>query len=42
MLLVLGRPSCPSRIMKNSAEPRLPMMARKARITRYFMRRIIR
>ena len=27
MLLVLGLPSRPSRIMKNSAEPRLPMMA---------------
>ena len=38
MLFVFGRPSCPSRIMKNSAEPRLPMIARKARITRYFMR----
>ncbi len=31
----------PSRIMKNSAEPRLPMMATKARTTRYFMTAII-
>ena len=41
MLLVLGLPSRPSRIMKNSAEPRLPMMATNARSTRYFMGAII-
>jgi len=42
MLPVLGRPSSPSRIMKNSAEPRLAMIARKATMTKYFMPAIIR
>ncbi len=42
MLLVFALPLVPSFIMKNSAEARLPRMARKASATRYFMGRIIR
>jgi hypothetical protein len=41
MLLVLGLPFWPSRIMKNSAEPRLATMARKATRTNHFMPAII-
>ena len=42
MLLVLACPSRPSRIMKNKAVPKLPMMAKKPRATIHFMRSIIR
>ena len=41
LLFVFALPSCPSFIMKYSAEPRLATMARKASTTRYFMPSII-
>ena len=41
MLLVLGLPFWPSRIMKYSAEPRLAKIATNASNTRYLMKAII-
>ena len=41
MPLVLALPLVPSFIMKKSAVPKLPMMAKKAMATRYVMGRII-
>ena len=41
MLLVLASPLRPSRIMKNNATPKLPMMATKAKATIHFMAAII-
>lgn len=41
MLLVLALPSRPSFIMKKSAEAKLPRMAMKTMMTKYFMNRII-